>query len=484
MSIKLKFKLSTLLIAFLVFSLVLGWFSACLKNARLEKEVIENLTAVVANVDAEATVSVFYDYQFEGMHKLEQGFFGTSAYENQYNTSKELSWNWIRNYFQLPNLFQQIIEIRIEFPSRTTDRVSTIAEIRSLSSLKGLRTIIITEKPRRRWSGRTSKHLPSNKFVVRNLDLRGLKKLTRLDVECCDHIQLDSFSSIRSVRAGRRVIDSLPLDEMRSLEELIVFDSGTVKSLEEFSVLRNLEKFQLACDRIDSFDGLQKLPCLKILGLNCNSVKDQSELHKLSTLKGLQRLTILNCESLTNLSCLPQFEKLSHLNCEQCRNLSNVDALSNFRNLEFVHLGSTNLHSLAGISNLPKLKELTLRGCPCETLKGVKHLPNLETLNITGCEALVDIEDLSIAVNLKRLYAMWCPKVQSANFLSQLPSLEFVNLALPMEQYDNGYLDVSGLRELSQTIELQFNNRRISQSDIKWMKKRFPKFRHEKPRGR
>ena len=180
----------------------------------------------------------------------------------------------------------------------------------------------------------------------------------------------------------------------------------------------------------DSFD--RDLYARRILSQTFRNSSDL-RLERLSSLDGIQYLTILtrldlfNCSQLGDLRPLMGLPQLKRLSLPGCSQISDLSPLANLEQLTRLDLsGCSQISDLSPLANLPQLMELDLSDCSqVSDSSPLAGLINLTSLNLSDCSRLSTL-NLTGLVNLTSLNLLDCPFISSINLtdLIKLPLLE------------------------------------------------------------
>ncbi|EPY27836.1 hypothetical protein STCU_04265 [Strigomonas culicis] len=177
--------------------------------------------------------------------------------------------------------------------------------------------------------------------------------------------------------SGREIADPT------RLEKLSIIDCKEVDfiDLENYTSLRTL---LLSRTSIDSLEGVSKCKQLQLLNIGgCHLLKDVNCLHMLTGLKELflHETGVTNAGILGLASCV----NLEKLNLGGCLYLSDVNCLGALVNLKELHLWSTKINNLGiiAINGCESLVEVVLDDCPKVTdVSCLKDLYNLQFLSL------------------------------------------------------------------------------------------------------
>ncbi|TNE51153.1 MAG: leucine-rich repeat domain-containing protein [Deltaproteobacteria bacterium] len=133
----------------------------------------------------------------------------------------------------------------------------------------------------------------------------------------------------------KKLADIHALEEMKELEEVILYGSPKIENIDSFRNLPKLKKLSLyRCVRLES-------------------------LEPLASLQGLEELNLSECWKLTHVDELAGLENLRVLYLDGCRELQHLNGLANTPNLEELHITRCrNLTDASGLAELPRLHSI------------------------------------------------------------------------------------------------------------------------------
>ena len=208
----------------------------------------------------------------------------------------------------------------------------------------------------------------------------------------------------------------------------------------------------------------KKLQQIHLIGGRAkNVIVDFKELNKLSeTLQDISFIqdigNVINFESIYNLKemrkvyfqdkqkftfDISRFTKLQHLGSDYWNGLTNLDKayslnslvickypfpdlllLSALRNLEILHIYSSQIQSLNGVERL-SIRELCLaRNNKLEDIHQINEVSSLESLQIEGCRRL---ENFSVLKGNSHIEDLFIDKLDSIDFVESMPHLKKIN---------------------------------------------------------
>lgn len=232
---------------------------------------------------------------------------------------------------------------------------------------------------------------------LHTINFTGNRYITNLDV-------LEDMPSLRHLIAvDCPGLTRLPL--MPNLRTLSIENSYGFKDLQVLALMPNLEELRLQLQHVDKalFD-LMPVGLRKLKVAYCPNLTDNG-LHYLARLTNLTDLSLCGCsdiESLRNLvSVAPQLEKL---NISLCKALRNLDGLSTFKSLRFLHAAtSTPLGSKVSLEGLVSLEELKFSSKELTMICFPHPLPKLHTISLQYCPLLQHMVGVHNASNVCKL---------------------------------------------------------------------------------
>lgn len=250
--------------------------------------------------------------------------------------------------------------------------------------------------------------------------------------------------------------EEFPLDDLHyftGLKELAL----DVHNITDLSVLRNLplEKLCLRKCNITDISSLASIRSLKFLGLSENPLPDISAVSQLPELKQLNimntsvtdigvladsSLQSLNCIStgINDYSCVAAMPDLRQLSISQAGE-DDITLINTLTQLEHLALFDSKLHSLDDIRNLTHLVSLDITNCNMLTeLEPITNFPNLDYL----CISSTNISDLTPITELSKLFTLemsYAP-VEDFSPLNDCPKLQQLCLNRTMAEELNRQL--------------------------------------------
>ncbi|XP_042483047.1 disease resistance protein Roq1-like [Macadamia integrifolia] len=277
-----------------------------------------------------------------------------------------------------------------------------------------------------------------------------LEKLETLDASFC-YIkdggipnEIGFLPSLKILRLGGNDFQSLPmtLSNLSLLQTLDLRFCNKLKSLPVLVGLRNLERLTVDnCQSLTEIEGLEGLDSLELLEMmNCRSLR---KIGKISGLGKLKELKLKDYSMLFEIESLEGLDSLELLMMENCESLRKIGKLSSLRKLKELSLWSCKnlleIEALVGLDSLNRCTNLT-------KIQGLDRLESLEILDLSWCSSMERLPDLSNLRNLKQLNARMCKKLTEIQSLDRLESLETLDLGWcsSMERLP----DLSNLRNL------------------------------------
>jgi hypothetical protein len=270
-------------------------------------------------------------------------------------------------------------------------------------------------------------YLNSNERKI--LDISGLKKLKKLNLDCPDleNLSLKNNDDLEEAYLDAPNLKQLDVSDLKKLKKLDLKGSG----IENLSLKNNddLEDLYLNFSKLKQLD-VSDLKKLKRLNLNHSGIEN------LSLNDGLEKLHLYNCRKLKQLdvSGLKKLKKLN-LNHSGIENLS----LKNNDDLEKLDLSNCSELTQLDVSGLKKLKKLDLSDSSIMNLS-LKNNDGLEELSLPRKLKIPDVSDLK---NLKML-DLTGSYIENLS-LKNSPALEYLVLR-NCQKLKN--LEVSGLENL------------------------------------
>lgn len=183
---------------------------------------------------------------------------------------------------------------------------------------------------------------------------------------------LRGLEKLRIVSCGA-VADLGNLSSLPKLAEVDVRNLPLLSSLESLRGCRALKTLSVkSSGPIKACDGLEDCEALESASFGCDALVD---VHALTSLRGLQRLDLLECSSFADTKALAKCRGLNHLDLGKT-SVSDVGPLAALTSLTFLNLGNTAVKTFRSLSTLTALKSLTLpsrrfRGQEAELLEAV-----------------------------------------------------------------------------------------------------------------
>ncbi|XP_047172082.1 uncharacterized protein LOC124840127 [Vigna umbellata] len=353
--------------------------------------------------------------------------------------------------------FQNLIKLVV----KECDKLTYLCSLSVASSLKKLKSLIISECPIMEKIFETNENNADKVCVFPKLEEIHLSKMRRLRDIWHTKVNIDSFSSLISANIDEcNKLDMIFPSNMEGwFESLINLKISRCKSVKEIFEVRDSKEIDVSggIDTNLQVILLENLPKLKELW--------SKDPHGILNFKKLRTIDVSYCDELKNLfpaSMVKDVSKLEHmsiLHCERMKEIVSSKDASEANNdpLEFPELTYVRLYSLPNIKHFykgrhmikcPKLKELAvnrylkLKAFSKEIVKTTeeeesfvfsaqKVFPNLEYMEIDFEEA----QNLLPKYQMHRLKELNLISVESVDFLNQfpyrMPNLEKLKLAFP-----------------------------------------------------
>jgi len=236
--------------------------------------------------------------------------------------------------------------------------------------------------------------------------------------------------------SGCAALSSLDiLSGLLDLKTLVLKDCSSLRDITGLSPLTQLQSLDMGgCPEVDNLGPIARLTNLRCLNLeecrnevnlhplcglshleelclddrmpyNSEWVRDRTrvepvlDLHPITSLHRLKRLSLANRITLTDLAPLASLTNLLHLNLLRCCSLESLSPLASLSKLE-----SLNLYKCKSLTDLSPLSTLT----------------ELESLDLQDCEKVTDLSPLSGCSSLKKLDCTGLPRVASLEPLREL----------------------------------------------------------------
>ena len=238
---------------------------------------------------------------------------------------------------------------------------------------------------------------------------KGFEKAIREELKKAEgDIYNTDLSSIKEINIVGNTTNS-ELQWWRNDGELIYKDSttgaessekGSIISLEDIEMFRNLEKVTIVSNNISDISPLKKLSKLSYINLNNNNISDITTISKLDNLRYLS-LSGNPIKGFAPLTALKQLEKLE-LNYVK---VGNIDFLSENTSLLYLQLNKTGITSLDPLNKLINLKLLWADQNSITDINSISNMKSIEYLDISY-NKISDITPLRGLTSLKQLWIM------------------------------------------------------------------------------
>lgn len=275
--------------------------------------------------------------------------------------------------------------------------------------------------------------------------------LVKGSIEQLDGIEAFSNVEVLSLYAG----ELGDVDALAALKQLRSLTLTSADAISDFSVLATagkLEELSIDSESLKSLEFLQRMPQLKGLGL-----KDGEFIHLggIEALAHLERLSIENCDELTDLSSVaslvslreltldkpykcpePSLEELVNLQRLTLEGFDTCEFLPSLTNMEELVLRSCNLSS-PDLSGLTKLRKLTCTSYGTDrSYDFITGLATLEELNLSGVVTYEDVSGIFSLPQLKKLNISGIECEINFDKITDNPSLETLEMA-GVKLYEN-----------------------------------------------
>jgi Leucine-rich repeat (LRR) protein len=311
-------------------------------------------------------------------------------------------------------------------------------------------------------------------------DLGRLKHLLKLDISCCQLIEvvpgLGGLVSLQELRAN----DCLNLAELPEMWKLVnlqrlsvdSLSGSSLKAMPGLSDLVSLEELSAEPEVLEGCHDLRKLTKLESVWVSGWSAEGLPCLADLVNLKSLVirnaswRMRDANLKELTGLLDLTRIQSLSLNSCERLERLPDLHKLSSLEKLEItacvrlrewkigsglrlfgvdLHIAGTFLHlktldlmdvaltQLPDLSSFPQLIELTLSMCKeLTSLTSSAPLTALKSLRLYHCSSLRVLPDVSHLVSLSAFELEDCGELKLT--AHEMEKLETMCSALELDK--------------------------------------------------
>ena len=284
-----------------------------------------------------------------------------------------------------------------------------------------------------------------NPSSIRELTVKG-------SIEQLDGI--DAFSNVEVLSLYAAELGDV--DALAALKQLRSLTLTSADGISDFSVLSTaakLEELSIESESLKSLEFLQRMPQLKGLALEDGQFIN---LGGIEALEHLERLSIKNCDELTDMGSvsalltlqelmldkpykcpepsLAGLVNLQHLTLEGFRS---CEFLPKLTNLEELVLRGCNLDSDPNLAGLTKLRKLTCTSYGSDrSLDFINHLTTLEELNLGGMVTYEDVSGIFMLPQLKKLHISGMECEIDFDKITDNPSLESLEMA-GMKLYEN-----------------------------------------------
>lgn len=293
---------------------------------------------------------------------------------------------------------------------------------------------------------------------LKRLDMAGylnsdsLKGLTLEGISCNAESPLElaeiypGVSGLKEVRflSGIKNLDGL--EQYQKLESL-TFDGLYISDLKKLASRKNLKRLTLTdCDNVSDFSVLAVMQGLESLSVESEGIRDTGFIAGLGNLKSLS-LIDAKILSVNDLKALTGLTSLTIDQCDELKDLSGIQGLTGLKELTLEIPGSCPQPDLSGLTGLTKLS--VSRAGDVGFLPGMNAL---EELKLEGCR----VNSKDAFSGLTRLKKLTCSRLRGdfsdLGFVSTIPSLEYLNVD-GMSTYE----DISGIFQAPALQEIYLN---------------------------
>ncbi|MEO0817935.1 MAG: leucine-rich repeat domain-containing protein [Pseudomonadota bacterium] len=212
-------------------------------------------------------------------------------------------------------------------------------------------------------------------------DIRALSALTGLQTLVLDDTQVSNISAL-SALTGLQTLD---------------LDHTQVSDISALADLTGLQSLYLNFTQVSDISALADLTGLRTLFLNGTQVSD---IRALSALTGLQYLFLTSTE-VSDINALSALKGLQSLNLNRTQ-VSDISALAALTELQKLYLGGNQVSDISALSALTGLQALNLNRTQVSDISALAALTELQTLDLRGSQ-VSDISALSAVTELQTL---------------------------------------------------------------------------------
>jgi hypothetical protein len=210
-----------------------------------------------------------------------------------------------------------------------------------------------------------------------------------------------------------------PLSNLQGLSAGYMLESRNASAIEQLSSL----KFLSLAWKVDETLDLQKIERLRNL-----IILDSPYLESFWKLNLLQRLALRGSRN-SDLTAASQMDNVEKLTISESKNLTSVNGIDKLRKLRFLGLhGNDNLKDLVSVPDAPSLEYLMIEKCSrLESIRDVVELPNLRYLEVRDCPNLKSVDVFSAHPNLTHVFFMGTtrPDRPVDELVDALPNLKY-----------------------------------------------------------
>ncbi len=260
-----------------------------------------------------------------------------------------------------------------------------------------------------------------NKDTLKDLSLEGISCNVDSPAKLAEIYP--GVSGLKEVEFLSGVYSLDGLEQYKNLEGL-TFNAINLKDIKSLVSVKSLKKLSITNgDNINEFSVLSVLPELQTLSLESEMIRDLSFVAALSNLKtfSLKDAKVLSVDDLKSLTGLTS---LTINDCNDLKDLSGIEGLLGLRELSLEIPSNCPQPDLTRFSGVTKLNLIR-----AADIGFLSSMTSLEELTLDRCK--VNNQDVFASLtNLKKLTCGWLSgSFQNLNFVSGIPSLEYLNVS-------------------------------------------------------
>ena len=162
-------------------------------------------------------------------------------------------------------------------------------------------------------------------------DIKGLKEIILQDINCT--VDLSHFPSLESF-SGDWNKNYSNIETLKYLKT-IRFDKYNPKSktLKELTIFNKLEFLMIVRSTIDSLEGIEDLPKLKIIDFNYFA--KLSSIKEIVKAKKLEKVSFESCKKITDFDVLKNNKNLKSITIDNCGEIDSIEFISSLEKLNF-----------------------------------------------------------------------------------------------------------------------------------------------------